>query len=205
MTHVPPAAASVAHAPRLLLQCRYRGAAGCIVSLAGVAFVARPPFLFGGHEEWARTRAIGTAAGILSAVLGGGSSMTIRIIGGSEPAAVIGASAHEHVFVSRCLQHCINAMQTLPPERKIRCHLSLVAQDVGPRLLHVDIFGLQACVLARSAVLCLSCATNNTGVLPCCTMLVPARSSVVPHGNNAAVGVALAGWLPQQGGAAVRP
>jgi drug/metabolite transporter (DMT)-like permease len=93
MTHVPPAAASLPHAPRLLLHCRYRGVAGCIVSLAGVAFVARPPFLFGGHEEWARTRAIGTAAGILSAVLGGGSSMTIRIIGGSEPAAVIGACA----------------------------------------------------------------------------------------------------------------
>lgn len=69
---------------------RYHGVAGCITSLAGVVLVARPPFLFGGHEEWARSRCIGTIAGVLSAVLGGGSSMAIRIIGGSEPAAVIG-------------------------------------------------------------------------------------------------------------------
>lgn len=40
---------------------------GCFISLAGVVLVARPPFLFGGHEEWARSRSFGTLAGVVSA------------------------------------------------------------------------------------------------------------------------------------------
>jgi drug/metabolite transporter (DMT)-like permease len=57
--------------------------------MLGVAVLSRPPFLFGGSEPWNRTQAIGTAASVASAVLGSGSSLTIRLIGNKEPAAVI--------------------------------------------------------------------------------------------------------------------
>lgn len=60
-----------------------------MVSMLGVVVLAHPPFLFGGHENWDRARALGTAASLLSAVLGSGSSLTIRLIGNREPAAVI--------------------------------------------------------------------------------------------------------------------
>jgi hypothetical protein len=50
-----------------VLPCRYQGGAGCAISLLGVLLVARPPFLFGGNQEWAKSRSIGTAAGVASA------------------------------------------------------------------------------------------------------------------------------------------
>jgi drug/metabolite transporter (DMT)-like permease len=57
--------------------------------MVGVVVLSQPPFLFGGSEPWNRNQAIGTAASVAGAVLGAGSSMTIRLIGNKEPAAVI--------------------------------------------------------------------------------------------------------------------
>lgn len=59
--------------------------------MAGVLVLAHPPFLSGGggHADWGPERALGTLAGVVSALLGAGSSMTIRLLGPSEPASVI--------------------------------------------------------------------------------------------------------------------
>ncbi|WIA35490.1 hypothetical protein OEZ86_003920 [Tetradesmus obliquus] len=71
----------------------YRGAAGCLISILGAVVLSRPPFLFGG-EQWSRSQAIGTAASTAAAFLGSGSSLTIRLIGNKEPAAVIAIWFH---------------------------------------------------------------------------------------------------------------
>lgn len=56
--------------------------------MGGVIVLSNPPFLSGG-EHWEPNQALGVFATVLAAFLGAGSSMTIRLIGNKEPAAVI--------------------------------------------------------------------------------------------------------------------
>lgn len=81
-----------------------RGAAGCLVSLAGVAFICQPPFLFGSHTAAAAAasaadgggagRMLGSAFGLAAAVLSSGSYLSIRKLGGAEPAPVVALAFH---------------------------------------------------------------------------------------------------------------
>lgn len=73
----PPVVAIMA---RLLLAepLGLKGALGCLVSLTGVAVVAHPPFLFGGHQQWGKRRLLGTVCGVLSTFLGSGTSYAVR-------------------------------------------------------------------------------------------------------------------------------
>ncbi len=76
------------------------GAAGLLVSIAGVALVARPPFLFGGGgAEWSRARAVGTAASLAASVCAAGVAYCIRRIGKTEAALTVGAAGLRAVAV----------------------------------------------------------------------------------------------------------
>jgi hypothetical protein len=54
------------------------GAAGCLISVAGVTILAHPPFLFGGHSSWGQQRLLGTLRGVASTLFASGTSYTIR-------------------------------------------------------------------------------------------------------------------------------
>ena len=49
------------------------------MSFCGVVVIAHPPWLFGGHEQWAATRALGTLVGLFNAVTLAGSSVAVRV------------------------------------------------------------------------------------------------------------------------------
>ncbi|WIA38341.1 hypothetical protein OEZ86_001675 [Tetradesmus obliquus] len=89
----PPVTAVMA---RLLLNepLGLTGAAGCLVSVAGVTILAHPPFLFGGHSSWGQQRLLGTLAGVASTLFASGTSYTIRRIGQKEPALVVALWFH---------------------------------------------------------------------------------------------------------------
>ncbi|KAF6259064.1 hypothetical protein COO60DRAFT_1270311, partial [Scenedesmus sp. NREL 46B-D3] len=89
----PPVTAVMA---RLLLNepLGLTGAAGCLVSVAGVTVLAHPPFLFGGHSGWGQQRLFGTLSGVASTLFASGTSYTIRRIGQKEPALVVALWFH---------------------------------------------------------------------------------------------------------------
>lgn len=75
------------------------GLAGCFMSLSGVVVLAHPPFLFGGHAAWGAARLVGTVAGLASSLLAAGAYMCIKMIGQSEPAAVVALWFHTATMV----------------------------------------------------------------------------------------------------------
>jgi drug/metabolite transporter (DMT)-like permease len=74
--------------------------AGCTASLVGVALVARPPFLFGGGEEWSHQRAVGMAFAVASAVLSSGALISIRVVGTKESSITVAAWFHAAAFAT---------------------------------------------------------------------------------------------------------
>lgn len=75
------------------------GLAGCLVSMSGVVVLAHPPFLFGGHQQWDQTRALGTIFGLICPVFAAGVSYAIRRIAKSEPALVVALWFHTSTLV----------------------------------------------------------------------------------------------------------
>lgn len=69
-------------------------AGGCLASLVGVALVAQPPWLVGGHVEWGRERLMGTLFGLAGATLAAGAYTCIRTIGKREAAITIAMYFH---------------------------------------------------------------------------------------------------------------
>lgn len=72
----------------------WQGILGCMASLAGVALVAHPPFLFGGHAEWGSLRLIATTCMVISATCASFAFIAIRSIGRSEPSIVVSLWFH---------------------------------------------------------------------------------------------------------------
>ena len=89
----PPIAAVVA---RLLLKeaLGLQAAGGCLVSLIGVAILARPPFLFGTHELWTKARFMGMGFGMTFTVTSALVSYIIRRIGMGESTLTIALWFH---------------------------------------------------------------------------------------------------------------
>lgn len=80
---------------------------GCLASMAGVALVARPPFLFGealaAGGEWTRDRTVGMVFAVAGAFVSSGALLAIRVIGKREPPIVVAMWFHTTALASNAI------------------------------------------------------------------------------------------------------
>jgi drug/metabolite transporter (DMT)-like permease len=71
----------------------WQGWLGLMVSLAGVAVVAHPPFLFGGHAGWGVARVAGIGIDVMSACCGAGEGCVCSCCGIADMQLICTAAA----------------------------------------------------------------------------------------------------------------
>lgn len=118
---------------------QWLGVVGCVVSLLGMLFVVRPPFLFSPEQsgEWTRRRMIGIIAGVASAVLAGFAYLTIRAIGDKEHSLSVAVWFHTAALVHSVLlmMFGVMGMPVLPSGFEWWCFIGIACCSFLANLL----------------------------------------------------------------------